>query len=412
MRVLWFEVTVPGRYKNGGAPIGGWQDSLEEIVRTRKDIDLVIAFEGIPGMIPKMVDGVKYMPLVPIYFFLDKKLRNNYNRWNRANKIIPLALKAIDEIKPDIIQVFGSEWEFGQVAKYIKTPVVLHMQGCIAPYNNASFPPGYSISDQIIHAGLNFKRQCQIWLAHHFSETWEDMEQSNFKAVSNYMGRTEWDQQLVELFHPGAHYFHVEEALRPSFVEETEVWQPKEGKHKIRLITTGCSSFLKGMDTLLRTAHVMKKFGFDFEWIVAGKMGVQKEIERKEKIRFADNNVNILGFIGPDKLLKLLLSSDIYVHTAYVENSPNAICEAQFLGIPIISTDVGGIPSLVENDKDGVLVPANSCYIMAYEIMKLAKDKRRQQIYSVNNIKKARNRHSPQHILKELLECYNSILNV
>jgi glycosyltransferase involved in cell wall biosynthesis len=151
----------------------------------------------------------------------------------------------------------------------------------------------------------------------------------------------------------------------------------------------------------------------DFELIVVGNMGdLQYEIETKEKLSFTENNVLLLGYTDSEKLYNLLLSADIYVHTAYIDNSPNSICEAQYLGLPIISTDVGGIPSLVENDKDGVLVPANSCYIMAYEIMKLANDKYRQRIYSVNNIKKAHNRHNPQHILKELLECYNSILNV
>lgn len=34
MRILWFEVTTPSSYVNGGPPIGGWQDSLERIVRT------------------------------------------------------------------------------------------------------------------------------------------------------------------------------------------------------------------------------------------------------------------------------------------------------------------------------------------------------------------------------------------
>ena len=87
------------------------------------------------------------------------------------------------------------------------------MQGCIAPYNDALFPSGYSISDRILQASLNLNKQRHIWQRRNFNKTWADLEQSNFKAVSNYMGRTEWDKQLVELFHPGARYFHVEEAL-------------------------------------------------------------------------------------------------------------------------------------------------------------------------------------------------------
>ena len=411
MKVLWFEISVPGRYKSDKTPVSGWQDSLENIVRTCNDIDLTIAFEGTEGMMPKEVDGVKYIPLVPHYTFWDKKYRNFSNRWNKANKVVPLAVKCVKEVKPDIIHCFGTEWEFGQVAIYTDIPVVIHMQGCIAPYNDALFPPGYSISDRILQAGINLKEQYHIWRKRHFNASWRDMEQSNFKAVSNYMGRTEWDRQLVDLFHPGAKYFHVEEALRPSFIDNAEDWKPKEGNHNIRLMTTGCSSHWKGMDTLLKTAHVLKETGLDFEWLVAGNMAKQKEVERKEKLNFADNNVKILGFTGPDELRKLLLSSDIYVHTAYIENSPNSICEAQYLGLPVISTNVGGIPSLVIDGEEGKLVPANSCYNMAYEIISLAKDVNRQNKYSEATKLHARKRHDPCNILARLLQCYRFLLN-
>ena len=46
MKVLWFEISVPGRYKDEGVPTGGWQDSLEGIVRNSDKIELSIAFQG------------------------------------------------------------------------------------------------------------------------------------------------------------------------------------------------------------------------------------------------------------------------------------------------------------------------------------------------------------------------------
>ncbi|MCR5077904.1 MAG: glycosyltransferase [Prevotella sp.] len=410
MRVLWFEITVPGRYRDDGAPVAGWQDSLENIVRGCKDIELSIAFDAtdIKSAKEKEVDGVHYYPLVAHDNIIDRKFRNKYSAWNRSNKIIPQAVKLIEQIKPDIIQVFGSEWEFGQVARYTDIPVVLHMQGCIAPYNNALYPPGYSINDERVFAGLNLKRQFWIWKYNHYNKTRAELERSNFKAVKYYMGRTTWDKQLVELFHPGARYFFCSEALRPSFIANAQTWQPKTNK-KVRLITTGCDTHWKGMDTLLRTAHILTKYGFDFEWLVAGNMGRQRVIERKERMEFRDNNVKILGFTKADKLTEYLLSSDIYVHTAYIDNSPNSICEAQYLGLPIISTFVGGIPSLFEDQKGGVFLPANASENMAYEIMSLSRDKIRQQQYSDYNMKVARERHDPSNILKDLLSCYQAV---
>lgn len=63
MKVLWFEVTIPSKYKDESIVIGGWQDSLEAIVKTRKDIELYIAFESTKDMPKKVIDGVTYIPI-------------------------------------------------------------------------------------------------------------------------------------------------------------------------------------------------------------------------------------------------------------------------------------------------------------------------------------------------------------
>lgn len=411
MKVLWFEVTVPGRYKNDKEPVGGWQDSLEYIVRQCSEIELYIAFEGIEGMEPKKIEGISYIPLVPHYTFFEKKIKNKYNRWNSANKLVPLAVKAVKAVKPDIIHVFGSEWEFGQVAKYTSIPVVIHMQGCIASYSNFIYPPGFSYMDEILYAGFNLKRQFRLFLENHFLKTYIDLEKSNFKAVKYYMGRTDWDYHLVSLFHPGAKYYYCSEALRPSFVINSNFWHFQNHK-SIRLISVGTSGFRKGMDTILKTAYVMMEQNFDFEWFVVGGIGYKKRIEKKNNITFEDNHVKFLGYINSENVKNLLMNSDIFIQTSYGDNSPNSVCEAQYVGIPIIATYVGGVPSLLENGKEGILVPANHPYEMAYQIISLSKDKGRQMKYSVEARKRARQRHNPKKILTDLLACYKNILSI
>ena len=67
MRVLWFEVTEPSAYVSGGTPIGGWQDSLERIVRTVPNIELVIAFVSENIIISEM----NKVPFVESVFILN-----------------------------------------------------------------------------------------------------------------------------------------------------------------------------------------------------------------------------------------------------------------------------------------------------------------------------------------------------
>ena len=412
MKVLWFEVTVPSRYTTNNSPVEGWQDSLEDIVKKRgKGIELIIAFLGQSGFREKTVEGVRYIPIIPKYNRWNKIYSNFSNRWNTVNKIIPLALECINRVKPDLIQIFGTESEFAQVAKYCKIPIVVHMQGSVNPYLDAEYPPRYSFLDKILYDGLNLKIQWYNFRGRHFNKSWRELERSNYKNVVYYMGRTAWDRKIIDIFHPNANYFHVWEALRPIFLNTTEKWKVKDKRSVHRLITVGCSSHWKGMDTLLRTAHVLKELNFNFEWVVVGNMNsVKHYIEKKEHLCFEENNVYINGFTDAAALLELLLSSNIYVHTAYIDNSPNSICEAQVLGLPIVATNVGGIPTLVGEGKGAILVPSNSCYEMASAILELCQDEDKQKSFSKWNMTQALDRHNPEHILYDLLTCYNTII--
>ena len=111
-----------------------------------------------------------------------------------------------------------------------------------------------------------------------------------------------------------------------------------------------------------------------------------------------------------DELIDLLCQSTFYVHTAYIDNSPNSICEAQYLGLPVISTHVGGIETLLENGQNGILVPANDPWRMAYEIINLSQNDDLILEYSSRSMACARNRHNPQKILSDLIKSYKDII--
>lgn len=413
MKVLWYEITVPGRYRSSNIKtIGGWQDSLQEIVMQRKEIELYIAFEGCIGMQTKCIDGVTYIPLVPNMSLIGNKFLRFYDQQYVKRKLLPLFVNAVNEVKPDVIHIFGTEWGLGEIANYTNIPVVIHLMGCVAPYKNALLPPNYSLFDQIKSAGVNPIKHYRLFRGLHYYKTWVDFEKNNFRAVENYMGRTAWDKTMCELFHPGCNYYYCSEALRPSFIAETRGWNNPQND-RLQLITVGCSTHWKGMDMVLKTANILKIHGIKFVWKVAGRMSasLKKEIESKEELKFKDCCVEFIGEVSSDNLVSLLLLSNIYVHTAYIENSPNSVCEAQYLGLPIIATYVGGIPSLIENRKDGLLVPANDPFTLAYEIALLSLDVERQKIYSRNTKLRARERHAPEKIYNNLIECYVSLIN-
>jgi glycosyltransferase involved in cell wall biosynthesis len=177
-------------------------------------------------------------------------------------------------------------------------------------------------------------------------------------------------------------------------------------------LSTGGGDYRKGPDMLLKTAKILKELKFDFEWLVAGGMpdDLRKFVEKKCRCSFESCNVRFIGFVDSDRLSDLLCSSMVYVHTAYMENSPNSICEAQLLGVPVVSTNVGGISSLVRDGIDGLLVPSNDPWTMAHSIVRLINDKPLMKTMSENSSSFARKRHDDNNIKEQLLTAYREIV--
>ena len=105
---------------------------------------------------------------------------------------------------------------------------------------------------------------------------------------------------------------------------------------------------------------------------------VQQLIDRYE----LHDSVEITGVLSKSEWHKKSEEFDIFINTTNVDNTPVSVIEAMALGLPIVSTNVGGMPFLVENNKDGVLVEKNNAVEMATRII---------EILEKNNISLAKN---------------------
>ena len=147
----------------------------------------------------------------------------------------------------------------------------------------------------------------------------------------------------------------------------------------MRIISTLSSSIYKGIDLVLKTAYLLKKkLGNTFDWQIIGLHKDNKLVRFFEyclKKRFKDCNVSFIGVLSESELIKSLQQANIFIHPSYIDNSPNSVCEAQILGMPVIACNVGGTSTLIEHEQNGILVPANAPYELAHNIMLLANDK-------------------------------------
>ena len=84
--------------------------------------------------------------------------------------------------------------------------------------------------------------------------------------------------------------------------------------------------------------------------------------------------IKITGLLKKEEWIKLAEDYDFFINTTNVDNTPISVIEAMALGLNVISTDPGGIPFLLNNDIDSVLVQRGDACAMATEIEKLIKN--------------------------------------
>jgi glycosyltransferase involved in cell wall biosynthesis len=74
---------------------------------------------------------------------------------------------------------------------------------------------------------------------------------------------------------------------------------------------------------------------------------------------FAPNHPNVrpLGLVSIDRLPRLLSAADVYVLPTLADNLPYTIMEAMGCGVPVVATNVGGIPEQIAHNVTGLLVP-------------------------------------------------------
>lgn len=407
MKVLWFAVT-PSMYDEQKR--GGWIASLEQIMRNyHPNISLGIAFEHSDNCFKQKSDNVTYYPIKKCKTVKDRilyKIQDNYE-WKI---IIPIMHKIIDDFKPDIIQCFGSEWPFAMIANYIDIPVVVHMQGFLNIYNTSS-EMAYSTFNSLCYEHFGIKSIYRALVKKRKQDYSNSFERELMKCNKYFMGRTEWDRNIVNYYSHDATYFYCPEALRPEIYNSKKTWTYRENE-VTKLVTISQASELKGNEIVLRTAQILKhEFGFEFSWRVAGDVASFKRFEKKTGIRHEDVNVTLIGMIDAETVVSELAEAHAYVHTAIIDNSPNSLCEAQVIGCPVISANTGGISSLVQDGVTGILYPYNEPHALAFRIMEIKNNKELLNVLSENERKTSILRHSPKEIATKIIDIYEEIIN-
>jgi glycosyltransferase involved in cell wall biosynthesis len=131
-----------------------------------------------------------------------------------------------------------------------------------------------------------------------------------------------------------------------------------------------------GNDTALRAFALVRERHPAARLVVAGSGPLLSALQAlADELGVADA-VRFTGRVDREEMADLLRRSAVAVNPSHVDNMPNSVLEALAAGVPVVSTDVGGVPYIVRDGQTALLVPARDERAMAAAIVRLLDDPR------------------------------------
>ena len=417
MKVLWFTHIIPetfllhhGKTATG---TGFWINELLKKVASVDDIDLAVAFRylGRPQRIT--INNVQYFSISTSkyqkYINLIQPLANNYN-----SMLLRGAETIIETFKPDIIHVHGTESIFGllkahQIANH---PLVISIQGLLSQSGRY----GWAEKDFFEIIQLQSYRDIfnlfsLVRLKNAFKKKGES-EKAMIGSADAVLGRSSWDRSFCRSVAPDTSYFHVDEIMREEFYSAR--WEPASCQ-KYRIFTSGRLTLAKGMHLFIEALAVLKDEYPTMTAYISGSNA--STCEYRYLIRLAAqkgvaDRIHFTGWIPAAEIVAQLLKANVYVNASYIENGCNALQEAMLIGVPCIAGFTGGIATTLEHRKTGLMYPRGESFMLADRIRELFTNNNLAVQLGRQASEKAHARHNPQKIVADLLNSYNSLLNI
>jgi glycosyltransferase involved in cell wall biosynthesis len=172
--------------------------------------------------------------------------------------------------------------------------------------------------------------------------------------------------------HEGIDVEHVEAAARVN-VHET-LWLPHHAP-----IVGNVAALVphKGQRYLVEAAHLVVQEVPDARFVILGEGELREHLERQVREYRLEKHVLLPGF--RTDVLGCIKGFDLFVMSSVTEGLGTSLLDAMACGKPIVATDAGGIPEVVDRGVTGTVVPARDPRAMATAIVELLRDETRRQ---------------------------------
>lgn len=172
-----------------------------------------------------------------------------------------------------------------------------------------------------------------------------------------------------------------------------------------QILFLGAINPMKGCLDIVDVVWHLKKRYPDIKMVMAGD-GEIEAVKAKAKEKGVLENLMFPGWVRGSQKEELLINSDIFFLPSYTEGMPMSILDAMGYGLPIISTNVGGIPKLVKEDGNGKLYAPGDALRMAEGIRELLENTNQRVEYGKKSREIVEDRYSLEKHLEKIEAIY------
>lgn len=185
--------------------------------------------------------------------------------------------------------------------------------------------------------------------------------------------------EFIEVVYPG---FDMPSAGKRGMIREPH--------GDINLLSVAICDPRKGLDTLLEAIHRLNNPKIKLDMVGDDDSEYCKRLKERVSTWGLEEKVIFHGVVGLEDLGKVYSEADIFVLPSLYEPFGIVFAEAMSFGLPIIATNVGGIPELVEDGENGLLVPPGDVDSLADAIDNLASDAELRERFGRRSYEKSR----------------------
>ncbi|MCW4051117.1 MAG: N-acetyl-alpha-D-glucosaminyl L-malate synthase BshA [Candidatus Bathyarchaeota archaeon] len=175
------------------------------------------------------------------------------------------------------------------------------------------------------------------------------------------------------------------------------------------IVVTHVSNFrpVKRIQDLIYAMCIITKDLPNAKLILIGDGPDRHKVERLIDRMDLRKNISLTGYRSD--VPELMRCADALVLCSETESAPLTILEAMSTGLPVVATKVGGVPEIVQDGKNGYLVPVKHPEEIAARLLDLASDRGKTAKMSENARKTVLEKYSTNKVVKQYMDVYNSI---